>query len=417
MATKSTFMRLKAPIALWSIATTFFTFVFILRLSVGILREDIMQKFHIDTVAFGTMAGYYYLGYAGMQIPFGILLDKFNFRIVTACAIMLTVFGTLTFVLADNWNIVLLGRFLIGAGSGVGFLAIAKIIKLFFEPKYHAFMIGFAFTFGLAGALFGSTPMRLIFDHFGYYATFMALAAVGTLIASIVLLVKDKNIERADTNPNAHPTFKQIVKLLCNPLILSVGFAGGLMVGPLEGFADLWAMPFFQNVHNLSENNAIFVASLVFMGMMVGGPLLAYIAKQIGSNIVVIAATGSMTVIVFCIIFFIQGLSISILGGLMFYLGILCCYQVLVFAFISDSVERSCAGIAIAIINCLNMSFGHFFHKIISTTIQCYWDGALNIDGLPVYNYEAYIYGLLVIPVGCLAGTVIFLYTAWKQQK
>ena len=61
MTTKSTIKRLRAPIALWSIATTFFAFQFILRLSAGILREDIIQKFHVDTTAFGTMAGYYYL--------------------------------------------------------------------------------------------------------------------------------------------------------------------------------------------------------------------------------------------------------------------------------------------------------------------------------------------------------------------
>ena len=417
MTTRSTFKRLKAPIALWSIATTFFAFQFILRLSAGILREDIIQKFSIDTAAFGTMAGYYYLGYAGMQIPLGIMLDKFNFRIVTAFAIMLTVLGTLTFVLADNWNIVLLGRFLIGAGSAVGFLSVAKVIKLFFEEKYHAFMIGFAFTFGLTGAVFGGTPMRLLFNQFGYYVTFMSLAIAGTIIASVVLVVKDKRIERADSSPNAHPTFQQIIKLLCNPMILFTGLAGGLMVGPLEGFADVWAMPFFQHVHNLSENNAIFITSLVFMGMCVGGPLLAYLAKKTGSNILVIAMTGALTVIVFFIIFFVQGLSMPILGGLMFYLGILCCYQVLVFAFVSDLVERSCAGIAIAIINCLNMSFGHFFHTIISTVIQKYWDGAMNIVGLPIYNYEAYIYGLFVIPVACLMGTVIFLYMAFMKIK
>jgi predicted MFS family arabinose efflux permease len=417
MTTRSTLKRLKAPIALWSIATTFFAFQFILRLSVGILREDIIQKFHIDTAAFGTMAGYYYLGYAGMQIPLGIMLDKFNFRMVTAVAIMITVLGTLTFVLADNWNIVLLGRFLIGAGSAVGFLSVAKVIKLFFEEKYHAFMIGFAFTFGLIGAAIGGAPMRLLFNHFGYYVTFMSLASLGTLIAVVVLIVKDKRIERADTSPNAHPTFKQIINLLCNPKILLVGFAGGLMVGPLEGFADVWAMPFFQHVHNLSENNAIFITSLVFIGMCVGGPLLAYFAKKTGSNILVIAMTGALTVIVFFIVFFVQNLSMLILGTLMFYLGILCCYQVLVFASVSDLVERSCAGIAIAIINCLNMSFGHFFHKIISTTIQKYWDGAMSLAGSPVYNYETYIYGLLVIPVSCLAGTIIFLYMSFLKIK
>ena len=417
MSTKSTFMRLKAPIALWSIATTFFAFQFILRLSVGILREDIIQKFHIDTAAFGTMAGYYYLGYAGMQIPLGIMLDKYNFRIVTAFAIMLTVLGTLTFVMADNWNVVLLGRFLIGAGSAVGFLSVAKVIKLFFEEKYHAFMIGFAFTFGLTGAVFGGTPMRMIFNHFGYYTSFMALAVAGVVIATVVLMVKDKRIERVDNSPSAHPSFKKIMKLLFNPTIFFVGIAGGLMVGPLEGFADVWAMPFLQHVHYLSENDAIFVASLVFLGMCVGGPLLAYLAKITGSNILIIAMSGALTVMVFFFIFFVRGLSITTLSALMFYLGILCCYQVLVFAFVADLVERSCAGIAIAIINCLNMSFGHFFHKIISMTIQKYWDGAMNLEGLPAYNDEAYIYGLLVIPVGCLAGTVIFLYMAFTQSR
>jgi len=417
MITKSTLKRLKAPIALWFIATTFFAFQFILRLSLGILREDIIQKFNIDTVAFGTMAGYYYLGYAGMQIPFGIMLDKFNFRVVTAFAIMLTVIGTLTFVLADNWNLVLFGRFLIGAGSAVGFLSVAKVIKLFFEEKYHAFMIGFAFTFGLTGAVFGGTPMKLLFNQFGYYVTFVSLAVVGTLIASMVLVVTDKKIERADSKTNAHPTYKQIINLLSNPMILLVGVAGGLMVGPLEGFADVWAMPFFQHVHNLSENNAIFITSLVFMGMCVGGPFLAYLAQKTDSNILVISMTGAMTVIVFLIIFFVHELSIPVLGGLMFYLGILCCYQVLVFAFVSDSVERSCAGIAIAIINCLNMSFGHFFHTIISTMVQKYWDGSMNLAGLPIYNYESYIYGLFVIPIGCLIGTIMFLYMAFRQSK
>ena len=408
---------MRAPLALWFVATSFFAFQFILRLSAGILREDIIQKFSIDTAAFGTLAGYYYLGYAGMQIPLGIMLDKFNFRFVTAFAIILTSIGTMTFVLADSWNIVLLGRFLIGAGSAVGFLSIAKVIKLFFEEKHHAFMIGFAFTFGLMGAVFGGTPMRMLFNHFGYYVTFTSLAIAGVTIAAIVLMVSDKRIERADTAPNAHPSIKKIFKLLCNPTILFVGIAGGLMVGPLEGFADVWAMPFFEHVHGLSQNDAIFISSLVFLGMCVGGPCLAYLAKVTGSNIVVIAMTGACTVIVFFIIFFVHNLPISILGGLMFYLGILCCYQVLVFAFASDLVDRSCAGIAIAIINCLNMSFGHFFHKVISNVMQNHWDGSINALGLPMYDFQTYIYALMVIPIACLVGTVGFLYMAFKQAR
>lgn len=418
MQSKFSFKKSKAPLVLWFIVTSFFAFQFILRLSAGILREDIIQKFAIDTTAFGTLAGYYYLGYAGMQIPMGIMLDKFNFRVITAASIMLTVIGTLTFVLASDWNIVLLGRFLIGAGSSVGFLGVAKVIKLFFDEKYHAFLIGFAFTFGLMGAVVGGMPMKMLFSHFGYHTTFICLAIVGTILAFIVLMVSDKKIERIDAQVNvSSPNIKQIIRLLFNPTILFIGIAGGLMVGPLEGFADVWAMPFFEHIHHLSKSDAIFVSSLVFLGMCVGGPLLAYLAKVTGSNVLMIAIIGACTVLIFLIVFFIGNISISILSGLMFCLGILCCYQVLVFAMASSLVERSYAGIAVAIINCLNMSFGHFFHKIISTMLTKYWDGTTSALGIPEYNYEAWIYGLIIIPVGCLLGTVMFLYLSFRNSK
>ena len=122
----------------------------------------------MDAATFGTLAGYYYLGYAGMQIPLGIMLDKMSFRIVTFLAIITASLGTLVFVTTDNWHYLLAGRFLMGAGSGVAFLAVAKITKTYFSEKYHPLMIGLAFSFGLTGAVFGATPMRYLFDYFGY---------------------------------------------------------------------------------------------------------------------------------------------------------------------------------------------------------------------------------------------------------
>jgi len=409
--------NLKAPLILWFIATIFFAYQFILRLSVGILREDIIQKFAIDTAAFGSLAGYYYLGYAGMQIPIGIMLDKFNFRIVTAFAILLTILGTLTFVFSENWNDVLLGRFLIGAGSAAGFLTVAKVIKLFFNEKHHAAMIGFSFTFGLTGAVFGGTPMKLIFNNYGYHNGFISLALGGFLIGVIVLLVSDKKVERSMDNITNHPTVRDIIKLLFNPVILITGISGGLMVGPLEGFADVWAMPFFQHVHHLKETDAIFVASTVFLGMCVGGPVLAWLANLTKSNILVIILTGLFTLLVFAIIFYQHNLSFTFLTCLMFYLGILCCYQVLVFAFISKIAPASCASMAIAIVNCLNMSFGHFFHIFISKTIQHNWNGLTNAEGVPVYDLNTYIESLSIIPIACLLGILGFTSLAFKQYK
>ena len=402
------------PMILWSVTTLFFAFQFILRLSAGILREEIMHRFSIDTLSFGTLAGYYYLGYAGMQIPFGIMLDRLNFKLVTSSAILLSVIGTTTFVLADSWNLVLLGRFLIGAGSGVGFLAVAKVIKLFFAEKYHAFMIGFAFTFGLIGAVFGGTPMKIIFEEVGYDLTFICLALVGIFIAILLLFAPSPKLQNAQYSSSVN--FTQIRKLFFHPIIISTGIGGGLLVGPLEGFADVWAMPFFQHIHNFSINDSIFVSSLVFFGMCCGGPLLAYFAKLLDSNIAIIVLCGICTIAVFSIILFSN---LSFIGAcvLMFILGILCCYQVLVFAFASNLVEKSQTGIAIAIINCINMSFGHFFHKVISVNMNYYWSGLTTNSGFPIYSQTDFLYGLGIIPLGCFVGVIIFLVVQLKSKK
>jgi fucose permease len=95
---------IRKSILLWLLANLFFAFQFILRLSAGILREDIIQKFSIDAASFGTLAGYYYLGYSSTQIPLGIMLDRLSFRLVTSLSIATSAVGTMMFVTSNNWD-------------------------------------------------------------------------------------------------------------------------------------------------------------------------------------------------------------------------------------------------------------------------------------------------------------------------
>jgi predicted MFS family arabinose efflux permease len=404
------------PLLLWGLANMFFAFQFILRLSAGILREDIIQKFQIDVASFGTLAGYYYLGYAGMQIPLGIMLDQMSFRIVTFLAIITASIGTLIFVWADNWHYLLLGRLLIGAGSGVAFLAVAKVTKTYFQEKYHSLMLGFSFTFGLTGAVFGAAPMRYLFNHFGYDNTFYALAAVGFGIALLMLSPGKIKKDRKSEEELGKRVLAEIVALIINPRIILVGVCGGLMVGSLEGFADVWAIAYFNQVYGMSQTQSTLVTSFVYIGMCVGGPILAIAAGLVRSPNFMIFITGILTISVFAILFFVPSMSIIAGASLMFGLGILCCYQVLVFTVVSSYVPVASAGMAIALTNCINMSFGHLFHSVIGNIIQAKWGGEVNDIGIALYSRETFIIALAVIPVCCFIGQFGFAYLAIKKR-
>ncbi|MBP7189746.1 MAG: MFS transporter [Rickettsiaceae bacterium] len=409
---------LKMPLFLWALTTSFFAFQFILRMSAGILRESIMQKFNLDTIAFGSVAGYYYLGYSSMQIPVGIMLDRYNFKYVTAGAIFIAMVGTLTFVFSSNVESVIFGRFLIGVGSAAGILSVAKIIQLYFPPRLHAIMMGFTFSLGLTGAVFGGLPMKVIFNEVGYNTSFISLAIVASVIALAILFVRDKNVARNEhIEEGKNLSLYEIIKLVLNPTILFIGVCGGFMVGSLEGFADVWAMPFFNQIYGFSENQSIFLATTVFTGMIFGGPLLGYFERLFGSVSFMIFATAIVTSVIFCSLFYFGSMSYAISLSLMFFMGVLCCYQVLVFTMVGDMVGKSETAIAVSIINCINMSFGQLFHKFISYIMQSGWDGSLNANGGPVYTHQGYVVGLSIIPIFAVIGGVGFLYLAIKHKK
>lgn len=410
-------MSFKRALFLWSLASIFFAFQFILRLSAGILREEITQKFAIDAASFGTLAGYYYLGYSGAQIPLGIMLDRLSFRFVTSFAIATAAIGTFAFVATDNWNILLFSRFLIGVGSGVAFLSVAKIIKSCFEEKYHSPMLGFSFSFGLIGAVFGATPMKYLFDQFGYDTVFNMLGVTGFLISIIILILgKLNNDEETST---AKETLNSVVKLILNPKIILIGVSGGLMVGSLEGFADVWAIPFFNQSFGLSKTDSTTITSFVYMGMCFGGPVLTFAANILRSTNLTIFLTGILTIIIFAVLFYIPRhyFNFTISAVLMFILGILCCYQVLVFIVTSKSVDQKSTGLAIAVINCINMSFGHFFHTIIGSAFEYSWNGTIAGNGSPLYLHENFVYALAIIPICAFIGQFGFGLLAVRSSK
>ena len=141
------------PFLMWFFPLAFFSYQFILRLWPGLMMQQIMTQFSIDASQFGLIAACYYYGYAGMQIPVAILLDRFGTKkIVFAFAIVCGLAMAL-FTYSNNWYLACFSRFLIGAGSAVGFLGVSKVISEWFPTAQYTKMIGLSFSVGLIGAI------------------------------------------------------------------------------------------------------------------------------------------------------------------------------------------------------------------------------------------------------------------------
>lgn len=387
---------------LWIIASIFYAYQYILRVMPNIMLEDIMQQFHISATTFGQFSGVYYIGYSLMHIPLGISLDRFGPKKVMTICIILSVIGLLPLLYAEHWIYPIIGRLLVGMGSSAAILGVFKIIRMTFSEKRFPRMLSFSVTIGLMGAIYGGGPVSYMNEIYGYHVVIKLFIFGGLTLAAITYWIVP-NIDSTEQSS----IFSNIKEVLCNYRVLSSCFFAGLMVGPLEGFADVWGTSFLKHVYGLDSTLAASLPSLIFIGMCFGAPILSFIAEKFDNYLATIVGAGVvMLVCFFCILSW--HLSPTSLSVCFILIGICCAYQILAIYITSRYVSEKVASLTTALANMMIMIFGYVFHTTISTIID-------RVGG--PNSSQALEYGLMIIPLGLLFGTIGFIYLIVIQPK
>lgn len=397
---------------MWSLASFFYAYQYVLRVLPNIMMSDILTKFHIDAFIFGQYSGFYYIGYAGMHIPVGIMLDKYGPKWVLPFCMLLTVFGLLPLLYAEHWIYPSLGRVLIGMGSSAAILGVFKIIRMSFPEDKFAFILGCSVTIGLLGAIYGGQPVNYLMHVFGWQQVLLAVIGVGILLAIATFFAVPKQ-----EVSNTYGWVKSVKEVLTNPQVVMVCLFAGCMVGPLEGFADVWGKEYLKEVYKLNESLAASLPSLIFFGMCFGSPVLTWIVGKTkayyGSLILSAVVMGGA----FALLLTGQ-LSVSVLTVLFATVGVFCAYQILAIYKASTYCSEQLISLTTACANMIIMIFGYVFHSLIGKMMLVQWDGKVTAAGIPYYDAHIYTNALMVIPVGLFIGAIgyTWLGTMGKRQ-
>lgn len=399
---------------MWFLPLSFFALQFILRLWPGLMMQEIMTRFSIDAASFGLLAAFYYYGYAGMQIPMALLLEKFGAKKVVFIFALLCGLSSLLFTSTQNFYLALFSRFLIGVSSAVGFLGVSKVISEWFRSTQYSQMVGFSFSVGLLGAVYGGKPLAQLLSTYGsqQIGLVLALCSISIGVFAYLVLRTPRNFKATISN---ELRLSHLSILFTSKMLWILALANLLMVGALEGFADVWGVSFLTTAYGFTKSDAALLTSLIFVGMLFGGPLLAFLSKKIG-NYSVIGLCGIGLTLAFIMILSGSVSNWWLLSTLFFTIGLMCCYQVIVFATGSTLVSNKHLGITIAFLNCINMLGGSFFHTLIGKIMDWYWEGNLTVNGLKQYSLSSYLHALMVIPACALLGTAL-IYWIHKQIK
>lgn len=394
--------------------SVFYAFQYILRLLPNVLKDDLMLNYLIDAKDFGFFNAIYYAGYAAFHLPIAVMLERIGPKYTLSLSILLCGLGIIPPLYSDSWVLALCGRFLLGAGSTTAILAVFYVIRLNFPPVRFASILGISVTLGFIGALFGSRPIGILNELVGWKNVLSILAATSLVLSGLflVLMPNQKN-PAADQQTSILSDLKE---LLYNKHVWAVALLSGLMVGPLEGFADAWGVPFLQNVYGIDAANAQILPSMIFFGFCFGAPLLGYVGERYKKPYTIMIISALLMGLIYAALLMFKTTNITFLYIVMITVGVLCAYQVFMIFINTRVVKPHLVGISSSFTNMVVMSFGVIFHSVIGWIMVGIWDGQ-TLNNVPVYSETAYSYGLTIIPIAMMISFVGFVSIKPKDES
>lgn len=393
----------------WFIVSLFYAYQYVVRIVPSVLMQDIVTRFSPSPDSFGQFSGVYYIGYSVMQVPIGILLDRYGPKKILPLFILVTAGGMLPLVTSHSWALSIFGRLLGGVGSAAAVLGVFKVIHLSFDHRKFSRILSFSIILGLLGAIYGGGPVQTLRNEWGFQTVVLAIMALGGILSVLTYLL----VPKTEGQKSLQSPWLDVKAVLSDKKVLALCFLGGLMVGPLEGFADIWGVQFLKVTYGLEEKWAAGLPSLIFFGMCVGGPVLSIIAERTQKYIEVVLTCGVLMTLGFAMILTTQ-LSHYALIPIFFVVGMCSAYQLLVIYKVSTLVKESQTGVATALANMIIMAFGYLFHSIIGTLVGLAMGSA---EGTSFDSSSGISIGIAVIPAGLVIGCLGFGYLLFAQSR
>ncbi|MEM7175317.1 MAG: MFS transporter [Chlamydiota bacterium] len=397
---------------IWSLSVLFLFYEFILRIFPAVMVSDLMQAFRVSAGQLGLLSAFYFYAYAPMQIPVGLLMDRFGARNLLSFAALTCGIGSFFFGFAFSALLAALGRFLMGIGSAFAFIGMIYVCSHWFPKKWLGLLVGIGNSIGMLGAVGASGPLTFAVDFFGWRLTINLLGIVGSALAVCLFIfirkdqehpVKRGEVKRASLSLIAN------LKVVCkNKRTWLNALIALLFYMTTAAFASLWGIPFLIESYQLSRNLAGFMISMVFVGWILGGPLIGWTSDRVKKRKPLLYLSTLMTLVTLTPVIYLSGLPAWLLFILLFCVGFFSSAQLLNFSLAIEVNPIEAKGTSIALTNCLVAAGSSLMQPLMGWLLDLRWAGIMK-NGVPVYGVADYRFAMISFPVTLVFSFLLLL--------
>jgi MFS family permease len=384
----------------WTIAIVVYVTAVFHRSSLGVAGLQATARFGVGPAALSTFTVLQVGVYAAMQIPTGLLADRFGPRRVLVAAALLLGAGEVCFGLAHSYPLALFARGVLGLGDAMTWVSVLRVVAANFPARTYPLVVALSSMLGGAGNLVATVPLTALLASSGWTATFLVTGLLTAGYAAVVgttLRIPDEKKTEPVMRGAILRGAMQAWRVPGTRLGFWVHFT--TMASPTT-LGLLWGFPYLVNAQHLTAVRADGVLGALVLGGMVANPVLgALTSHRRGLRMPLVMSYVAITALTWVLLLAVPGRQP---------------FAVLLLVFVVFAVGGPMSAIGFALARDYNP-----MHRVGTAT------GVVNVGGFLATTIAALGVGVLVgamgtlnpataYRIGLLAVVAVFAVGAWR---
>lgn len=400
------------PWCMWALGLVFALLQFFTQLATGHMTGQLMQTFELEAIGIGYLSAAFFYTFLLMQIPAGLLLDRFGTKVVLTVALLCFTAGCWAFASAEWIVVAWIGRLLMGMGSAFGFIGMLSLAAGWFSSQYFVFIVAWSEAVVMIMVAMSQVLLPGWIAQVGWREVILTCAECSSILALLFALFIRQAPSSDEQKQNGFKISLALQQTLMSKQAWLNGLVSGTMGVLLTVFAALWGVPFLMHVHELSAEQAGWGIALVLTGIALGAPLMGWWSNRLKlRRPVLLINTFAMLIGMFLLIT-LENLSLFWVYSLLLFLGLTNGTYVLCFSIAKEISLPANRNTAMGFINMLTMSGSIILQPVIGYILA--WNEIDEIvEGIPHYGAADYRYAFTVL----IFSFILSCFFAWCLKE
>ena len=385
------------------------SFLFFYEFSLGNIFDSfgpyIASEFHLNSTQLGLVASLYFYTDLLFLIPAGLIMDRYSPRLVICFVLLVSSSGVALTADAHSLTSLIILRLLMGFGGGFCLLGCIRIAVNWFNARYMARVSGFIITMGMLGGFLVQTPLTLLIHHLGWREAMLVLGLVGyACMLLIFIIVRDvpKGFEKQAAERKRVHAETGLIRCLKMAFLRKQNWCCGLYTGlmnlPIYMLGALWGIPYLTQVHGMSVTNAATTAGMLYIGTMIGSPLVGVLSDVMKRRRLPMQMGGILAIALILLVMISGWHNFWFLLIDFLLLGIITSTQIISYPTVIESNSRVISSSSTCVVSMMCMGGGALIQPLFGYLLAYKGHAATLTTGIdyPAANYEFAMWALPV---------------------